>query len=38
MPTQAFYTINVQNKCVIINAENFKDNKALWNNIFPFGC
>jgi hypothetical protein len=27
----------VKNRPLIIDAENFKDDKAMWDNVFPFG-
>jgi hypothetical protein len=37
MPTQAFYTSTVKKTRVIIEAENFKNNMVLQDNVFPFG-
>ena len=37
MRVQAFKTNIVKKRCVIISAENFKQDMALWDNVFPFG-
>jgi hypothetical protein len=37
MPIQAFSTNIVKKRCVIIDAENLKNDMALQDNVFPFG-
>jgi hypothetical protein len=38
MPVQAFETNTVKKERVIIEAENFKNDMALRDNVFPFSC
>jgi hypothetical protein len=37
MLIQAFQANTVKKKCVITNAENFKDDMMLRDSVFPFG-
>jgi len=37
MPVQACQTNIVNKRCVIINAENFKQDTVLQGSVFPFG-
>ena len=37
MSIQANQTNNMKKRCVVIKAENFKNDMELWDSVFPIG-
>jgi hypothetical protein len=38
MPIQAFQTSSMKKGCIIISAENFEQDMALQDSVFPLNC